>query len=46
MGIYAFELFYYYNVQKIIRIGTCGVISPKVDIPEIGTLKTSVFLIL
>ncbi len=35
MGIYAFELFYYYNVQKIIRIGTCGVISPKVDIPEI-----------
>ena len=35
VGIYAFELFYYYNVQKIIRIGTCGVISPKVDIPEI-----------
>ena len=35
MGIYCFELFYYYNVQKIIRIGTCGVLSPKVDIPEI-----------
>ena len=35
VGIYAFELFYYYNVQKIIRIGTCGVISPKVKIPEI-----------
>ncbi len=35
MGIYSFELFYYYNVQKIIRIGTCGVLSPKVDIPEI-----------
>lgn len=35
MGIYAFELFYYYNVQKIIRIGTCGVVSPKVEIPEI-----------
>ena len=35
MGIYAFELFYYYNVQSIIRIGTCGVISPTVDIPEI-----------
>ncbi len=35
MGIYCFELFYYYNVQKIIRIGTCGVINPKVEIPEI-----------
>lgn len=34
-GIYAFELFYYYNVQKIIRIGTCGVVSKKVSIPEI-----------
>ena len=35
VGIYAFELFYYYNVQKIIRIGTCGVCSPRVEIPEI-----------
>jgi purine-nucleoside phosphorylase len=34
-GIYAFELFYFYNVQKIIRIGTCGVVSPEVEIPEI-----------
>ena len=34
-GLYAFELFYYYNVQKIIRIGTCGVLSPEVNIPEI-----------
>lgn len=34
-GIYVFELFYYYNVQTIIRIGTCGVASKKVDIPEI-----------
>lgn len=34
-GIYAFELFYYYNVQKIIRIGTCGVLSKDVNIPEI-----------
>ncbi len=32
---YSFELFYFYNVQKIIRIGTCGVLSPEVDIPEI-----------
>ncbi len=35
VGIYAFELFYYYNVQKIIRIGTAGVSSKDVDIPEI-----------
>lgn len=34
-GLYAFELFYYYNVQKVIRIGTCGVVSPEVKIPEI-----------
>jgi len=34
-GIYAFELFYYYNVQKIIRIGTCGVSHESVEIPEI-----------
>ena len=34
-GIYAFELFYFYNVQKIIRIGTCGVVNPEVEIPEI-----------
>lgn len=35
VGIYAFELFYFYNVQKIIRIGTCGVCSQEVKIPEI-----------
>lgn len=34
-GIYAFELFYFYNVRKIIRIGTCGVESKSVSIPEI-----------
>ena len=27
MSIYAFELFYYFNVQEIIRIGTCGVVT-------------------
>ncbi len=35
VGIYAFELFYFYNVQKVVRIGTCGVCSPEVQIPEI-----------
>ena len=35
MSIYVTELFYYYNVQKVIRIGTCGVVSPDVKVPEI-----------
>ncbi len=35
MGIYAFELFYFYNVQKIVRIGTCGAVNREVKVPEI-----------
>ena len=35
MSIYAFELFHFYNVQKIIRIGTCGALSPKAALNEI-----------
>ena len=35
MGIYAFELFHFYNVKRVIRIGTCGVVSPDVKVPEI-----------
>ncbi len=34
-GIYVFELFHYFNVQKIIRFGTCGVVDKSVEIPEI-----------
>ncbi len=34
MSIYAFELFHYFNVQKIIRIGTCGAVSEEADINE------------
>lgn len=34
MGIYAFELFHYFNVEKIIRIGTCGAVSPKANIND------------
>lgn len=34
MGIYAFELFHYFNVEKIIRIGTCGAVDPKCEINE------------
>ena len=29
MGIYSYELFHFYNVNKIIRIGTCGSNKPK-----------------
>ena len=35
MGIYSWELFHYFNVKKIIRIGTCGVVSPIVNVPEL-----------
>ena len=35
MGIYSFELFHFFNVQKIIRIGTCGALSPEAKINEI-----------
>ena len=35
MGIYSFELFHFYNVKRIIRIGTCGVVSPDVKIGEL-----------
>ena len=27
MGIYSWELFHYFDAKKIIRIGTCGVVS-------------------
>ena len=30
MSIYAFELIHYFNVKKIIRIGTCGVVDESV----------------
>lgn len=35
MSIYAFELFYFFGVNKIIRIGTCGSLSPEVKIGEL-----------
>jgi len=35
MSIYAFELFYYYNVKKVIRIGTCGVVTKDIEVPEL-----------
>ncbi len=35
MGIYSWELFHYFNVKKIIRIGTCGVVDPNVKVPDL-----------
>ena len=35
MGIYSWELFHYFDVKKIIRIGTCGVVSREVNVPEL-----------
>ena len=34
MGIYSFELFHFFGVEKIIRIGTCGAVSPKANIND------------
>ncbi len=42
MGIYAFELFHYFHVEKIIRIGTCGAVKPTVKVSDL-ILATSSF---
>ncbi len=42
MGIYAFELFHFFDVKKIIRIGTCGVVKPTIKVPEL-LLATSAY---
>lgn len=34
-SIYVFELVHYYNVKKIIRIGTCGAVSRQAEIGDI-----------
>ncbi len=35
IGIYSYELFHFYNVENIIRIGTAGAISPKLKIRDL-----------
>ena len=39
MSIYAYELFRYFDVKKVIRIGTCGVVTPLVNVPEVILAK-------
>ena len=35
IGIYSYELYKFYNVEKIIRIGTCGVYTDKVNLFDV-----------
>lgn len=35
MGIYSYELFHIYNVEVIIRIGSCGAISDKLELKDL-----------
>jgi len=35
LGIYATELYRFYGVQKIIRVGTCGAMSPRVSVRDV-----------
>lgn len=35
MGIYSYELYNFYNVENIIRIGSCGVFVEDIDVKEI-----------
>ena len=35
IGIYSYELYKFYNVEKIIRIGTCGVYTDKVKLFDV-----------
>lgn len=41
MGIYSYELFKYYDVDTIIRIGTCGSINPNFPLRCVGMVKSS-----
>ena len=42
MGIYCYELYKYYNVENIIRIGSCGANTPDLDLFDI-ILTTEVY---
>ena len=35
MGIYSYELFHYYEVEQIIRIGSCGAIVDELNLNDI-----------
>ena len=41
MSIYAFELFYFYDVDKIIRVGTCGGLKEEMNVYDIVLANSS-----
>ncbi len=41
MGIYSYELYAFYGVQAIIRIGTCGGLVPEVDVGNLVIAMTA-----
>lgn len=41
MGIYSYELYHFYNVENIIRIGTCGVYAPNLNLLDIILVDTT-----
>ena len=42
MGIYSHELFEFYNVKNIIRVGTCGVYNPEFKVGDVAVAINSV----
>ena len=41
MGIYCYELFQFYSVEKIIRIGSCGTFTPDLKVLDIILVENS-----
>ncbi|MDE5830350.1 MAG: purine nucleoside phosphorylase DeoD-type [Clostridia bacterium] len=41
MGIYSYELFHFYDVQTIIRIGSCGALSDKLNLNDLILVEKS-----
>ncbi len=41
MGIYSYELFKLYDVEKIIRVGSCGALVPELDLFDIILVDTA-----
>ena len=41
IGIYAYELYKFYNVKKIIRVGSCGSLNPNVHIRDVVLAKSA-----
>lgn len=42
MGIYSYELFNFYNVKQIIRVGTCGSVSADINVGDVVLVNKSV----